>query len=151
MWKPGRRMFSVSCILILLAAAAHNTGFLMLRATGPEDQKVIDAMKGFHNQMAMGMSPSFFDILLAVAFTMTVLMVALGVTGLFLASSPEIPASLLRKIAWLYVVWMAAFTAVGYHYRVPPPFISGIVIEIALIAAVVTAREDNSAAMSAGA
>lgn len=151
MWRPGRRMFTVACILLLLATAAHNTGFLMLKATGPEDARVLDAMKGFHNQMGMGMSPSFFDILLALAFTMSVLMAALAILGLFLAGSREVPNSLLRKVAWLYVLWMAGFTAVGFYYRVPPPIISGIVIEVALIAAAISAKEQNKAAMSASA
>ncbi len=151
MWRPGRRMFTVACILLLLAAAAHNTGFLMMKAAGPEDEKVLDAMKGFHNQMGMGMSPTFLDIFLALAFTMTVLMVALGILGLVLAASREISNTLLRKIIWLYVLWMAGFTAVGFYYRVPPPFISGIVIEIALLAAALTAKEEKKAAMSASA
>ena len=151
MWRPGRRMFTVACFLILLAAAAHNTGFLMLRSTGPEDERVLNAMKGFHNQMSMGMSPSFFDILLAIAFTMTVLMVALGVMGLVLAGSREVSNRLLRTIACLYIVWVGAFTAIGYHYRVPPPMISGLVIEIALLAAALTAKEESRAAMSASA
>ena len=151
MWRPGRRMFTLSCILILLAAAAHNTGFLMLKATGPEDEKVLDAMKGFHNPMGMGMSPSFFDIFLALAFTMTVLMVALGVIGLVLAASRSVSSDVIRTMTWLYLVWVAAFIAEGVYYRVPPPIIFGALIEASLVAALLTGKKGNDKAMSASA
>ena len=151
MWRPGRRMFTVSCILLLLAAAAHNMGFLLLKANGPEDEKVLDAMKGFHNQMGMGMSPSFFDLFLALAFTMTVLMVGLGVVGLVLAASKSVSTEVIRTMTWIYLVWMAAFIAVGYYYQVPPPVISGGVVELALIASLFSAKKGKDAAMSASA
>jgi hypothetical protein len=151
MWRPGRRMFTVSCILLLLAAAAHNTGFLLLKAVGPEDERVLDAMKGFHNQLGMGMSPSFFDLFLALAFTMTVLMVALGVIGLVLSASKSVSSEVIRTMTWLYVVWMAAFIGVGYYYRVPPPIISGIAVEASLIVALLTSNKGKEAAMSASA
>jgi hypothetical protein len=151
MWRPGRRMFTIACILLLLAAAAHNTGFLLLKANGPEDQKVLDAMKDFHNQLGMGMSPSFFDLFLALAYSMTVLMVALGVTGLVLSASKSVSTSVIRTITWLYIGWVAAFTAIGYYYQVPPPLISGVVVELALIAAALSAKKGNEAAMSASA
>jgi hypothetical protein len=151
MWRPGRRMFTVSCILLLLAAAAHNTGFLLLKAVGPEDEKVLDAMKGFHNQMGMGMAPSFFDLFLALAFTMTVLMVGLGVVGLVLSASKSVSSEVIRTMTWLYLAWMAAFIGVGYYYRVPPPVISGIPIALALIASLLSAKKGKEAAMSASA
>jgi hypothetical protein len=151
MWRPGRRMFTVACILILLMALAHNTGFLMAKSSGPEDEKVLDAMKGFHNEMGMGMSPTTYDLFLALAYSMTVLMVGLGVTGLVLAASKSVSTSVIRTITWLYIAWVGAFTAIGYYYQVPPPLISGVVIEVALIAAALSAGKGNDAAMSASA
>jgi hypothetical protein len=97
------------------------------------------------------MSPSTFDILLALAYSMTVLMVALGVMGLLLAARRDVSNDLIRTLTWLYILWVAGFTCVGYYYRVPPPLISGIAIEVALIAAALTAGKGNDAAMSASA
>ena len=57
MWRPGRRMFTVACILILLVAAAHNTGFLLSKSTGPDYDKTIAAMKDFHDDRACECRP----------------------------------------------------------------------------------------------
>lgn len=149
MWRPGRRMFTVACFLILLTAAGHNTGFLLAKSSGPEDDKVMSAMKDFHNEMGMGMSPSTYDLFLALAYSMTVLMVALGVTGLVLAASRSVSSAVIRTVTWLYLLWVAAFIVVGYYYRVPPPVISGVLIEAALIAALVSAKKGNDADVSA--
>ena len=135
MWRPGRRMFTVACFLILLMAAAHNTGFLMAWSSGPEDDKVLNAMKDFHNEMGMGMSPSTYDLFMALAFSMTVLMVGLGVTGLVLAASRSVSSEVIRTLTWIYLGWDAVFTIIGYYYRVPPPVISGVLVGLALITA----------------
>ena len=135
MWRPGRRMFTVACFLILLMAAAHNTGFLMAKSSGPEDDKVLNAMKDFHNEMGMGMSPSTYDLFMALAFSMTVLMVGLGATGLVLAASRSVSSDVIRTLTWIYLGWDAAFTIIGYYYRVPPPVISGVLVGLALITA----------------
>jgi hypothetical protein len=132
-------------------AAAHNTGFLLAKSSGPEDDKVMTAMKGFHNELGMGMSPSTYDLFLALAYSMTVLMVGLGATGLVLSADRSVSSSVIRTVTWLYILWVAAFTLVGYYYRVPPPLISGVLIELALIAAVIPSGKREDKAFSASA
>lgn len=54
--------------------------------------------------------------------------------------SPDLPRILLRRVVCLNVVWVGASIALSWYYRVPPPLISGIVLEVPLIGALV-ARE----------
>jgi hypothetical protein len=136
-------MFTVACFLILLMAAAHNTGFLMAKSSGPEEDKVLAAMKDFHNDMGMGMSPSNYDLFLALAFSMTVLMVGLGVTGLVVSASRSVSSEVIRTLSWIYLAWVAVFTIIGYYYRVPPPVISGVVVGLALLVGLVVPAKSS--------
>jgi predicted membrane channel-forming protein YqfA (hemolysin III family) len=87
--------------------------------------------------MGMGMSPSTYDLFMALAYSMTVLMVGLGVTGLIMAASRSVSSEVIRTLSWIYLAWVTVFTLVGYYYRVPPPLISGVVIGVALVVGLV--------------
>lgn len=150
MWRPGRRMFTIACILILMTAVLHTIGNLRPRSMGEAQNKVIDAMQSSRLPMGMGMEPSFYDILRTLTFTMSVTFVALGVTGLMLTASKSISSGVIRNVTWFYLIWNGAFTFLCYYYRVPPPLICGVMIELALIVALISsAKKGNEAAMSA--
>lgn len=146
MWRPGRRMFTIACILILLTAVLHTIGNWSVNPTGEEEQKVITAMQDFHLQMGMGMEPSFFDLFRALTFVMTVTFLALGAVGLMLSGSRTISTAMVRRLTWSYAIWNGAFTAVCFYYKVPPPLICGIVIELALVIALLPSAANTGQA-----
>ena len=97
------------------------------------------------------MSPTMDDIFLALAYSMTVLMVGLGATGLVLAASKSVSSAVIRLVAWIYLGWSVAFTVTAYHFQVPPPIISGLVIVASLIVAIIPAGKEKEVATSASA
>ena len=149
MWRAGRRMFTVACILILITAALHTMGNALPRRMGEAQNKVLDVMQSSRLPMGMGMEPSFYDIFRAVTFTMSITFVALGVIGLMLAGSRSVSGGVIRSMTWFYLLWNGAFTLLCYYYRVAPPLICGVLIEVALIAALVTTAKSAEDAMAA--
>ena len=135
MWRPGRRLFSFACILILLTALLHTIGNVAPRSARTENSNVEALMRDTHMPMGMGMEPSIYDIFRALTFTMTVTFIALGVIGLLLSGSRSVSSGVVRRMTWFYALWNGAFTALCFYYRVPPPLISGVLIELVLVVA----------------
>jgi hypothetical protein len=142
-------MFSIACILILLTAVAHTIGNLAAKSSGPAEEQVMTQMKESHQDMGMGMSPSIYDILRTLTFTMSITFFALGGIGLMLTGSKSVSSDVITRITWFYLIWNGAFTILSYGYKIPPPLISGVLIELALIAAVIPSGKREDAALSA--
>jgi hypothetical protein len=130
----SRRLLSIAAVLMLLTALLHTIGNLTANGD-PGVINVENIMRNFRFTFGMGMNPSMFDVFMALVLIMTVTFIALGVLNLALAAAREMPDRLLRRIIWINLLWVAAFTALCWFYRIPPPLISGIVIELPLIAA----------------
>jgi hypothetical protein len=140
MWRRGRRLFSTAAILMLLTAMAHTAGTLASVETSSEERSLIQAMKNFRTPLGMDMNPSMFDIFRALAFTMSVTLAGLAAVNLALAASPDTPDRLLRRIAWIDAAWVAAFTVLSGAYQLPPPMLSGVLIELALLGSLMAWR-----------
>ena len=78
----------------------------------------------------MGMHPSMLDVHMTLVLTMSITFGALGVLSLILASARDLTERLLGMLLWVNVIWLGAFIALCAFYRVPPPLISGVLIEI---------------------
>jgi len=126
-------MFSIACILIIVTAVLHTVGNLSTKTKDPGEDQLITAIKNFHFTMG-SMSPSFYDLFRALTFTMSITFVALGMIGLMLTSSKSVSSGVIRNMTWFYAIWNGAFTILCFHYRVPPPLICGVLIELVLIA-----------------
>jgi hypothetical protein len=74
------------------------------------------------------------DVHMTLVLAMSITFAALGILNLVLASS-AIPDALLRRIIRINAAWVAATIALSLYYKIPPPLISGVLIEIPLIAA----------------
>jgi hypothetical protein len=111
---------------VLLAGAAHTAG--QFTPDEPELAAGLAAMRASHLPMGMGMAPSLMDIFRDLAFTMSVTFFALAAIDALIVWHRDTTAALLRAAAVLNMVWLAAFIAVCWFYRVPPPLISGIMI-----------------------
>jgi hypothetical protein len=133
MWRPGRRMFSIACFLILITAALHTIGNMAGAPTRGPEENGIRVMQEVRLNMGMGMEPSMYDIFRTLTFTMSVTFTALGVIGLILTGSKSVSSGVIRNITWFYALWNGAFTALCFYYRIPPPLICGVLIELTLI------------------
>ena len=93
-------------------------------------------MDGLRTPLSLGMTPSLLQIHFALAYSVPVLLAALGVLTLMLAGTAGVTEPLLRRLTWFNVFWVAGFLLVNLHYQVPPPIISAALIEAVLIARV---------------
>ena len=80
---------------------------------------------------------------------MTVTFVALGVIGLMLTASKSVSSGVIRNMTWCYLVWNGAFTFLCYYYRVAPPLICGIIIELTLVLALIWPAKNREEAITA--
>ncbi len=116
---------------MILTALAHTAGNLSSGGDAAEET-LLAAMRNYRIPLGLGMSRSVLDIFHSVVFTMSITFLALGAISLLLAGS-DASDQLLRRVAWLNAAWVAAFIALNIVCRIPP-LISGVVIELALVA-----------------
>jgi hypothetical protein len=135
----ARLLLSISAVLMLLTAVMHTIGNLTPN-TDPSVVELQNRMRSQHFALGLDMNPSMFDAFMLLVLIMTVTFVAFGVLNLVLASARDFPARLLRRAIWINVIWVAAYIALSWFYRVPPPLISGVVIELPLIGALLVKR-----------
>ena len=122
----GRGWFIAGTALLALAGTLHTIG--QFTPDEPEIAAGLAAMRTSRLPMGMGMVPSLMDIFRDLAFTMTVTFFALAAMNAVVLWHRDTTPALLRAIAALNVVWLAAFVVICWVYRVPPPLISGLVI-----------------------
>lgn len=139
-WQKGRRLFTVAAILMLLTALAHTLGQFGPPGDAAET-KVVTAMQSYHIDLGPSMRPSFFDVFRTLAFTMSIMLTALGLMNLMIVSSRDTTAVLLKRVTYLNVVWVAAFTALGLGYQVLPPLICGLLILAVLVASLAAQKK----------
>ncbi|HEV2688747.1 MAG TPA: hypothetical protein VGV35_09340 [Bryobacteraceae bacterium] len=132
-WKPGRRLFSTAAILMLLMAAAHSAGNIQGPLEPPE-QKLFSDMDSFRSPLGLGMTPSVKDFFFAMGWTVSLTFAALGSINLSLAAISETPDRVFRRVSWMNALWLGALLFVACVYRVPPPLISAVIIEVVVIA-----------------
>jgi hypothetical protein len=133
LWQKGRRLFVVASILMIVTAVFHTLGQFG-PSSGPAETAAINAMKAFHVDFGFGMRPSIFDVFRGLAFTMSITFAAIALLNLIVAASAEVSAALIRRIAWLNIIWVAAFTALTLGYQALPAVISGLIILVFLVA-----------------
>ena len=66
------------------------------------------------------MNPSMFNAFMLLVLIMTVTFVAVGVLNLVLAAVKDFPDRLVRRVIRIDAVWVAAFIALLWFYRVLP-------------------------------
>ena len=103
-------------------------------------------MRSYRIPLGLHMSPSLYDIYRLLVFTMSITFLALGAIGLLLAASRDIPDRLLRRVAWLYAVWVTAFLVLSVAQQIPPPLISSVLIEVALLPSLFSRESKNPVA-----
>jgi hypothetical protein len=142
--RPSPRLLlSVSAIVMLLVAILHTIGNLQPPGD-PSLGALFDAMRAFRYNLGMGMNPSMSDVHMLLVLTMTVAFTGLGLLNLALAATRDLPSRLLRRVVLINALWVGAWIVMCWFYRVPPPLISGIIIELPLIGALLVGNPGSS-------
>ena len=135
MWKPGRRLFTVAAILMLLTAAAHTAGTLAGGPSNDAEKQLFASMEALRTPMGLGMNPSIADFYWCLAFVMSVTFTGLALLNLLFAASPDISSAWLRRASWINLLWVTAFGALSWRYQVPPPLICAVLIDVFVLGA----------------
>jgi hypothetical protein len=134
LWTKGRRFFTVASVLLVVVAGAHTTGMLST-PSDPAAKTVEAAMRAYHTDLGLGMSPSAWDVMHTLGFTMSILLVALGLQNLVTVHLAGHVAGLVRRLSLVNVVFMGALAALSWTYRIPPPFVSFVVVTLLFVGA----------------
>jgi hypothetical protein len=137
MWQRGRRLFTTAACMMILMAAVHTAGNMAARPDNDAERRVFAEMSGYHVPLGMGMTPSVQDIYWTLAMTMSITFTALGGICLVLSSSRDVSDRVLQRVGWVNAVWVGAFLILSWMYRIPPPLISAVLIEVFVVAALV--------------
>jgi len=139
LWNPGRRLFTVGSVLMILTAAAHTAGHFSPSA-GPEEDAVFATMQGHRVPLGLGMTPSILDIFKSLSLTLPITFVAIAALNLAVLAGADSSVTLLRRLTWVNLVWVGVFGATMLAFHVLPPLICAVVIEVVLLASVATRR-----------
>ena len=134
MWQRGRRLFTVAALLMLLTAVIHTIGGLGMKPGNETEARLFADMESNRAPAGLGMSPSLWGVFRAVFFMMGLLFAAIGTLNLAVAASADSSDPLLWRLGWINLLWVSTLTAMSWFYQIPPPLISGIVIEVFVIA-----------------
>jgi hypothetical protein len=66
---------------------------------------------------------------------MSVTLILLGAQNLLVARADE-SGKMIRRFAWVNIIGVGALIGLYWHYRIPPPLISFIIVEIVFLLAV---------------
>jgi hypothetical protein len=126
--KWGRRLFKTGAVVLLLAGLVHSISLFQapVPANGTERQ-LMELMAGYRFDL-MGTSRSMSEMLRG--FSVAFMLAALAVGALDLLMARE-RAGLLKRVALINAIWLAAMTATSlrYFFVVPTTFLAtGLVI-----------------------
>ncbi len=135
MFRRGRRLFSIASILLILTSVAHTLGQFQPEPQSPEFANLKSTMEAYTFPMGMGMNPSVIDIFDSVSFTMSIMLLWLGMQNLLVAMVDE-SGKMIRRFALVNIIGVGALIALYWYYRIPPPLISFVVVEIVFLLAI---------------
>jgi len=144
---PGRWLFKTAAALMLVTAVAHTAGHVAsMRRADPETLSLHRLLAEHREAAGLGMRPSALDVVAGLSMTMSVTLLALGLTSFVAASGPQTGEQLrlLRRLAWLDAGWVAALLLVYARHELLPPLIFCALIELALLTYLVVARPARS-------
>jgi hypothetical protein len=119
----GRRFFTIGTILLLLLGMVHAISFFETPAPANETEKqLLSLMRDYHFDL-MGSSRSMNDMLRG--FSVSFMLAALAFGGFDLVVRRE-RADLLKRVALVNALWLAAMTAVSlrYFFAFPTSFLA---------------------------
>ncbi len=135
MFRHGRRLFSIASMLLILTAAAHTLGHFQPQPQTPEYINLKSTMEAYQFDLGMGMKPSVRDVLESLSLTMSVTLLLLGLQNLLIAMADE-SGKMVRRFAFVNIIGVGALATLYWVYRLPPPLISFVIVEVVFLLAV---------------
>ena len=135
MFRRGRRLFSIASILLILTAVAHTLGHFQPEPRTPEFTNLKSTMQAYQIDLGMEMKPSILGIFESLSLTMSITVLLLGLQNLLVAMVDE-SGKMIRRFALLNIFGVGALAAIYWTYRIPPPLISFVIVEIVFLLAI---------------
>ena len=109
----GRRLFKLGGVVLVLLGSVHAISlFEKLVPANDTEKQLLDLMTSYRFNL-MGSSRSMNDLLRG--FSISFMLAALGFGALDLVLSGE-RSGLLKRVALVNAIWLAAMTAISVHY-----------------------------------
>jgi hypothetical protein len=121
--KWGRRLFKAGAVALLILGAVHSISFFQkLLPANDTEKQLLDLMSSYTFNL-MGSFRSMAGMLRG--FSVSFMLAALGFGVIDLMLSRE-RAGLLKRVALINIIWLAAMTAVSlrYFFIVPTSFLA---------------------------
>jgi len=114
----GRRLFQTGAVVLVLLGLVHSLSLFEKPVPANDTEKqLLDLMANYKFNL-MGSARSMADLMRG--FSASFMLAALGVGVLDLLLSRE-RAELLKRVALINTIWLAAMTAVSLHYFFAAP------------------------------
>lgn len=111
--KWGRRLFTTGAVLLLLLGLAHSLSLFEKPVPANEtERQLLDLMSNYRFNL-MGSMRSMDNLLRGFSISFMIGMLGLGALDLVLARER---AGLLKLVALVNIIWLAAMTAVALRY-----------------------------------
>lgn len=120
--KWGRRLFGAGAALLLLLGLVHSFSlFEKLTPANATEKQLLDLMVGYKLNL-MGSNRSMADLLRGFSVSFMLAVLGFGMLDLLLARER---AGLLKRLALINTIWLAAMTAasVRYFFVAPTSFL----------------------------
>ena len=109
----GRRLFKLGGVVLVLLGSVHAISlFEKLVPANDTEKRLLELMASYRFNL-MGSSRSMNDLLRG--FSISFMLAALGFGALDLVLSGE-RSGLLKRVALVNAIWLAAMTAISVHY-----------------------------------
>jgi hypothetical protein len=136
-FRRGRRLMSVGSLVLLAIATMHTVMYFSPLPDEPGLAEVVRSMEEFHMDAVFGMRPSVAEISWTLSLMLSVFMATLGAANLVVLGHPSTPPAVLRGLAAVNVISMAALIVDCLVHQFPPPAIAfalaGVIFLIALV------------------
>ena len=127
----GRRLFKTGAALLLLIGLVHSLSLLEpMVPKNDTERQLLDLMTSYNFDL-MGSVRSMSNLLRGFSIAFMLGALTLGALGLLLSRER---AGLLKRVALVNAIWLAAMTAVSQHYFfvVPTSFLAATLLIFAL-------------------
>jgi hypothetical protein len=111
--KWGRRLFTAGAVVLMLLGMVHSLSLIETPVPANDTERQLLALMSNYKFDMMGSMRSMDNLLRGFSITFVVAMLGLGALDLLLSRER---AGLLRRLALINTVWLAALTAVSLRY-----------------------------------
>ena len=140
-FKSGNRLFAAGSVGLIIVALLHGIGNFAPPPADPALNAVIDAMRGYHFDLGLGMRPSLMDIDTSLSITMSIMLLFVGIQNLVTLRVAGDSAKLTRSLCLVNAIFAGALVVLYAVYRIPPPLVTLGVVEVLFLLALIPPRK----------